>query len=119
VKNPQLTTFAQRIWRDDVLTGRSTVEEGLRVFCDGVKDSDLFRQIDSMPADMLSALNQFVTPLPAEDGGMGKAAEVSKLFNIELDAFNGDFEATLRWKRQRFEKIYSAIQDRLRRQSNV
>ncbi len=111
-----LTTLAQRLWRDDVLTGRRTVKEVLRTFCHAVEEADFPRQIESMPDEMFVALTGFVSPISVEGGGVDWPTEALSITNLELDAFNSDFDATLKWKRHRLELIYSAIRLRLRNQ---
>jgi hypothetical protein len=105
-----MTTFAQKLWRDEVKTGRQSEREAFRGFCTAVKEEDIDRQVDSMSEEMFAALRKFLQPTTSASGELEWPEDALGITTHEAHAFNFDFEKASLWKRKRLEKIYAAIQ---------
>lgn len=109
-----MTTFAQKLWRDDVKTGRCSEREALQTFCVAVKEEDINRQVNSMPDEMFAALNMFLQPIADADGKLEWSKDALQLSTSVLHAFDSDLEKASQWKRHRLEIIYVALQKRMK-----
>lgn len=104
-------TFAQRVWMD-VKLGRVSKAEAINMIFQQCRTD----QIESMPEEMFSELVKYLSVLPI---GESEAVWLEKrplpISNLELHVCDFDFnKATLR-QRTLAERIYPAVQARLKR----
>src|SRR5688572_30331929 len=97
---PPHTTFALNLWRQ-VSHGRTTAREAVETFCISAKD--LPQQIETMPDDMLDALEAYVS------SQLNEGLEIS---GLEAHAHNFDPDTACKAKRQRLNQIQIAIRER-------
>lgn len=114
MKNPNHTTLAQNMWRQ-VLAGRVTAREQIEAFSWCSPDEKLLKQIDSMPDDMLTALEEYVRPIGFDESGYQWPPEVLGVSLQLLRAFQ-DFDAAEAWRRRQIKLIWDAVQQRRRRE---
>jgi hypothetical protein len=107
-----MTTFAQRLWRDDVKTGRCSEREALQTFCAVVGEEDIDTQVNSMPEEMFSALRTLLQPEIDVNGKVEWPEQALQTSTSEMRAFDSDLQKVFPWKRQRFAMIFSAVQKR-------